>query len=200
MNVCLFLSLFLIIFIAASVSVRNIRNIPKVPLTVKPDPNDTLNRSLNHVNGTTSSNAITNNSNSMFYYDTNYMKQEQQQSNSMYINGQAQQHHQQQLQMQQQQHHQQQQQQFQQQQHAMNIQTDPAQHQYAVVKKNGSKRDIRENLERENSAIFKVSHFVCFYLLVICHVFKSGMSHPSNWNVHGMKSNRNYLTPALHCA
>lgn len=34
---------------------------------------------------------------------------------------------------------------------------DPLQHQYAVVKKTGSKRDIRENLERENSAIFKVS-------------------------------------------
>lgn len=45
----LFLSLFK--WIIASVSVRNIRNIPKVPLTVKPDPNDTLNRSLNQVNG-----------------------------------------------------------------------------------------------------------------------------------------------------
>lgn len=36
------------------------------------------------------------------------------------------------------------------------MQQDPLQHQYAVVKKTGSKRDVRENLERENSAIFKV--------------------------------------------
>lgn len=50
--------------------------------------------------------------------------------NSLYINGQAQQ--------------------------GISIHQDPLQHQYAVVKKTGSKRDIRENLERENSAIFKV--------------------------------------------
>ena len=41
--------------------------------------------------------------------------------------------------------------QVQQQQHQSQIQD-----QYAVVKKTGSKRDIRENLERENSAILKV--------------------------------------------
>ena len=56
--------------------------------------------------------------------------------NSLYINGQAQQQ-------------------------GISIhQQDPLQHQYAVVKKTGSKRDIRENLERENSAIFKVSFMV----------------------------------------
>jgi hypothetical protein len=105
--------------------VRNLRNIPKVPLTVKPDPNDTLNRSLNHGNGTT-------NSNGNVYYGTttNYIKP----SDAIYTNGQIPQQHQQPLQ--------------------------PPQHiqdQYAVVKKTGSKRDIRENLERENSAILKVS-------------------------------------------
>lgn len=98
-------------------SVRNIRNIPKVPLTVKPAvPNDALSRSMNvHMNGTG-------------YYGSNYAKP----SDSIYSNGQV---HQPQI------HHQQ----------------DPLQHQYAVVKKTGSKRDIRENLERENSAIFKVT-------------------------------------------
>jgi hypothetical protein len=100
----------------ASVSVRNLRNIPKVPLTVKPDPNDTLSRSLNGSN--------TNN----YYYDNNNYAKPSDEMSAMYMNGQAQ--------------HQQHQ--------------DPLQHQYAVVKKNGSKRDIRENLERENSAIFKV--------------------------------------------
>ncbi|XP_070507021.1 uncharacterized protein kmr isoform X12 [Chironomus tepperi] len=112
----------------ASVSVRNIRNIPKVPLTVKPtDPNDTLNlnRNINvHMNGTGGNS--NNNNNSNFYYGTNYIKP----SDSIYTNGQIQQ---------QPQVHQQ----------------EPIQHQYAVVKKTGSKRDIRENLERENSAIFK---------------------------------------------
>ena len=109
---------------------RNIRNIPKVPLTVKPtDPNDTLNlnRNINvHMNGT-GGNSSNNNNNSNFYYGTNYIKP----SDSIYTNGQIQ--HQPQV-------HQQ----------------EPVQHQYAVVKKTGSKRDIRENLERENSAIFKV--------------------------------------------
>lgn len=126
--------LFFVFFssITASVSVRNIRNIPKVPLTVKPDPNDTLNRSLNHMNGASSN--ITNNQ--MFYYDTNYMPPTDQ-PNPLYINGQAQQHQQQQQQI--------------------PIHQDPTQHQYAVVKKTGSKREIRENLERENSAIFKVN-------------------------------------------
>lgn len=96
-------------------SVRNLRNIPKVSLTVKPDPNETLNRSLNHVNGTTNSNG------NLYYGTTNYVKP----SDSIYTNGQVPQH---------------------------------IQDQYAVVKKTGSKRDIRENhLERENSAIFKVS-------------------------------------------
>jgi hypothetical protein len=101
--------------------VRNIRNIPKVPLTVKPDPNDTLNRSLNGA-------AI--NTNNPFYYDTNYAKPSDE-VNSLYINGQAQQQ-------------------------GISIHQDPLQHQYAVVKKTGSKRDIRENLERESSALFKV--------------------------------------------
>lgn len=118
-----FCSLFLLsrfFSFTASVSVRNIRNIPKVPLTVKPDPNDTLNRSLNGGPGSKNTNN--------YYYETSN------DVNSLYINGQAQQqgisiHHQQ----------------------------DQLQHQYAVVKKTGSKRDIRENLERENSAIFKVS-------------------------------------------
>lgn len=44
------------------------------------------------------------------------------------------------------------------QQQGISIHQDPLQHQYAVVKKTGSKRDIRENLERENSAIFKVKY------------------------------------------
>lgn len=113
-------------------SVRNIRNIPKVPLTVKPtDSNDTLNlnRNINvHMNGTGGNSS--NNNNSNFYYGTNYIKP----SDSIYTNGQIQ------IQQQQPQVHQQ----------------EPIQHQYAVVKKTGSKRDIRENLERENSAIFKV--------------------------------------------
>jgi hypothetical protein len=104
--------------------VRNIRNIPKVPLTVKPDPNDTLNRSLN--GGSIGSN--TNN----YYYDTNNYTKPSDEVNSLYINGQA--PHQ-----------------------GISIhQQDPMQHQYAVVKKTGSKRDIRDNLERENSAILKV--------------------------------------------
>lgn len=97
---------------------RNLRNIPKVPLTVKPDPNDTLNRSLNHANGSTNSNG------NLYYGTSNYTKP----SDSIYTNGQ--------------------------------VQHQPPQHiqdQYAVVKKTGSKRDIRENLERENSAILKVS-------------------------------------------
>jgi hypothetical protein len=34
---------------------------------------------------------------------------------------------------------------------------DPLQHQYAVIKKTRSKRDICDNLERENSAFFKVN-------------------------------------------
>lgn len=106
----------------ASVSVRNIRNIPKVPLTVKPDPNDTLNRSLN---GGVGSNT------NIFYYDTNNYSKPSDEVNSLYINGQAKQQ-------------------------GISIHQDPLQHQYAVVKKTGSKRDIRENLERENSAIFKV--------------------------------------------
>lgn len=104
---------------SASVSVRNLRNLPKVPLTVKPDPNDTLNRSPNHANGSTNSNG------NLYYGTTNYTKP----SDSIYTNGQVQ--------------HQPQQQHI--------------QDQYAVVKKTGSKRDIRENLERENSAILKVS-------------------------------------------
>ncbi|KAG5671662.1 hypothetical protein PVAND_001851 [Polypedilum vanderplanki] len=90
----------------ASVSVRNIRNIPKVPLTVKPtDSSDTLNRNMNGI-----------------YYGANYAKP----SDSIYTNGQTQQ-----------------------------PQQDSIHQQYAVVKKTGSKRDIRENLERENSALFK---------------------------------------------
>lgn len=85
---------------------------------MKPDPNDTLNRSLNGGSGNN------------YYYDTNgYQKPDE--GNSMYMNGQTQQQ-------------------------GMSIHQDPMQHQYAVVKKTGSKRDIRENLERENSAIFKV--------------------------------------------
>lgn len=110
----------------ASVSVRNIRNIPKVPLTVKPDPNDTLNRSLNGSNANS------------FYYDTNNYTKPSDDVNSLYINGQGKQQ-------------------------GISIHQDPLQHQYAVVKKTGSKRDIRENLERENSAIFKVK---------LCTIFK----------------------------
>lgn len=116
---------------------RNIRNIPKVPLTVKPtDPNDTLNlnRNINvHMNGTggnASNNNNNNNTNSNFYYGTNYIKP----SDSIYTNGQIQQQPQ------------------------VHQQQESIQQQYAVVKKTGSKRDIRENLERENSAIFKVSY------------------------------------------
>lgn len=108
----------------ASVSVRNIRNIPKVPLTVKPDPNDTLNRSLNGAIGSNTNN---------YYYDTNNYTKPSDEVNSLYINGQAQQQ-------------------------GISIHQDPLQHQYAVVKKTGSKRDIRENLERDNSAIFKVKY------------------------------------------
>lgn len=113
----------------ASVSVRNLRNIPKVPLTVKPDPNDTLNRSLN--GGTIGSN-INN-----YYYDTNNYSKPSDEMNSLYINGQAQQQ-------------------------GISIHQDPLQHQYAVVKKTGSKRDIRDNLERENAAIFKVRKWKVF--------------------------------------
>lgn len=105
---------------------RNIRNIPKVPLTVKPDPNDTLNRSLNGA-------AIGSNTNTNYYYDPNYTKPSDEVN---YINGQAQQQ-------------------------GISVHQDPLQHQYAVVKKTGSKRDIRENLERENSALFKVRKFMC---------------------------------------
>jgi hypothetical protein len=96
------------------VSVRNIRNIPKVALTVKPtDPNDAMNRGVNGHG---------------VYYGANYAKP----SDSIYSNGQTQPPPQ-----------------------------DPNIHQqYAVVKKTGSKRDIRENLERENSALFKVSLFL----------------------------------------
>lgn len=55
----------------------------------------------------------------------------------------------------------------QQQQHLLQ---EPVQHQYAVVKKSGSKRDIRENLERENSAIIKVRKSLLFILLHLeCH-------------------------------
>lgn len=103
--------------ITASVSVRNIRNIPKVPLTVKPDPNDTLNRSLNGGN-----------TNNFYYNGNNYAKP----ADELYMNGQAQQA-------------------------GIPIHQDPLQHQYAVVKKTGSKRDVRENVDRENSAMFKVS-------------------------------------------
>lgn len=112
----------------ASVSVRNIRNIPKVPLTVKPtDPNDTINRNINVHMNGT---VGSNSNNSNFYYGTNYIKP----TDSIYTNGQIQQQQQPQV-------HQQ----------------DSIQQQYAVVKKTGSKRDIRENLERENSAMFKVN-------------------------------------------
>lgn len=90
---------------------------------MKPDPNDTLNRSLNGGIGSNANN---------FYYDTNNYKKLSDEMNSMYINGQAKQQ-------------------------GTSIHQDPLQHQYAVVKKTGSKRDIRENLERENSAIFKVN-------------------------------------------
>ncbi|CRK88820.1 CLUMA_CG002653, isoform A [Clunio marinus] len=107
--------------LTSSVSVRNIRNIPKVPLTVKPDPNDTLNRSLNGANGSTTNS---------YYYDNNNYPKSSDDVNSLYINGQTQQR-------------------------GVSIHQDPQHHQYAVVKKTGSKRDIRENLERENSAIFK---------------------------------------------
>lgn len=106
--------------ITASVSVRNIRNIPKVPLTVKPDPNDTLNRSLNGGPGS--------NANNFYYNGVSYAKP----ADELYMNGQAQQQ-------------------------GVTIHQDPLQHQYAVVKKTGSKRDVRENAERENSAMFKVS-------------------------------------------
>lgn len=107
---------------------RNIRNIPKVPLTVKPDPNDTLNRSLNHMNGGIHSNQL-------YYYD-NYMKPEQQQqqlanqqtSHHIYMNGVG----------------------------SQQMNNDQMQHQYAVVKKSGSKRDIN-TIERENPALFKVN-------------------------------------------
>lgn len=134
-----FVSCFLLdLFFIASVSVRNIRNIPKVPLTVKPDPNDTLNRSLNGANGSNTNN---------FYYDTNnYTKP----SDEVYINGQAKQQ-------------------------GISIHQDPLQHQYAVVNKTGSKRDIRENLERENSAIFKVKLTQLSDLTV--RVFPNGLIH-----------------------
>lgn len=116
----------------ASVSVRSIRNIPKVPLTVKPDPNDTLNRSLNGGIGGNANN---------FYYDNNSFKKQSDEVNSLYINGQAQQQ-------------------------GISIHQDPQHHQYAVVKKTGSKRDIRENLERENSAMFKVRFSSTFAALL----------------------------------
>ena len=60
----------------------------------------------------------------------------------------------------------------QQQQHLLQ---EPVQHQYAVVKKSGSKRDIRENLERENSAIIKVSLNLLFIfcILNVTHCIKS---------------------------
>lgn len=56
----------------------------------------------------------------------------------------------------------------QQQQHLLQ---EPVQHQYAVVKKSGSKRDIRENLERENSAIIKVSPYILLFIFLHleCH-------------------------------
>lgn len=117
---CTKLISFSVSFSTASVSVRNIRNIPKVPLTVKPDPNDTLNRSLNG--------AIESNTNN-YYYDTNNYSKPADEVNSFYINGQAQQQ-------------------------GISIHQDPMQHQYAVVKKTGSKRDIRDI--RENSALLKV--------------------------------------------
>lgn len=120
--------------LTASVSVRNIRNIPKVPLTVKPDPNDTLNRSLNGAIGSNTNN---------YYYDTNNYTKPSDEVNSLYINGQAQQQ-------------------------GISIHQDQLQHQYAVVKKTGSKRDIRENLERENSAIFKVSHRSRLNWMLLC--------------------------------
>ena len=123
----------------ATVSVRNNRNVPKPPLTVKPDPNDTLNRSINQVNG--------GNSNSLYYYDSYSKPDLQASSNSLYMNGQQQQH----------------------------LLQEPVQHQYAVVKKSGSKRDIRENLERENSAIIKVSLNLLFIfcILNVTHCIKS---------------------------
>jgi hypothetical protein len=77
---------------------------------------------------------------------------------SMYMNGQAQQQQQQQM-----------------------IQ-DPMQHQYAVVKKTGSKRDIRENLERENSAIFKVKRETSLSTGLIS---LSGLSR-ARWHEFGM--------------
>lgn len=130
----------------ASVSVRNLRNIPKVSgLTVKPDPNDTLNRSLNHVNGTTNS----------YYGTTNYVKP----SDSIYINGQVQQH------------------QLQQQQQPQHIQD-----QYAVVKKTGSKRDIRENLERENSAIFKVIIIIVIIIFNFSFIYHIKPQLTTNFN------------------
>lgn len=55
------------------------------------------------------------------------------------------------------------------QQQGISIHQDPMQHQYAVVKKTGSKRDIRDNLERENSAIFKVKHEIYFHRMFTCN-------------------------------
>lgn len=123
-NFCFSLLSFSKWFLPASVSVRNIR-IPKVPLTVKPDPNDTLNRSLNGAIGSNTNN---------YYYDSNNYTKPSDEVNSLYINGQA--PHQ-----------------------GLSVHQD----QYAVVKKTGgSKRDIRENLDRET--IFKVSSSAYYWL------------------------------------
>jgi hypothetical protein len=88
---------------------------------VKPDPNDTLNRSLNQMNGGMHG----------YYGDQQLMQANPNQV--IYMNGNQ----------------------------AM---TPEMQHQYAVVKKSGSKRDIT-NLERENPAIFKV--IKVFDLLIV---------------------------------
>jgi hypothetical protein len=88
---------------------------------VKPDPNDTLNRSLNQMNGGMHG----------YYGDQQLMQANPNQV--IYMNGNQ----------------------------AM---TPEMQHQYAVVKKSGSKRDIT-NLERENPAIFKVIEV--FDLLIV---------------------------------
>lgn len=116
-QICLLIMRPFCLSFTASISIRNLRNIPKVALTVKPDPNDTLSRSLNDTG---------------YYLDTNGYKKPSEDVKSLYTNGQVQQ------------------------QQGISAHQDPLQHQYAVVKKTGSKRDIRDNLERENPAVFKV--------------------------------------------
>jgi hypothetical protein len=64
----------------------------------------------------------------------------------------------------------------QQQPHRNHQQQQPAsavQHQYAVVKKTGSKRDIRENLERENAAVFKVRKTLSHHTPFLCNFLTS---------------------------